>query len=107
MSAREAIRILVADDDADDRLLIKDAFEENKVSNPLAFVNDGEELMNYLHRRGQYEHLQNTPLPGVILLDLNTNFDDFTVLVHSLKKRIAAGVRINTTAEYSFSDSAD
>ena len=67
----EAITILVADDDADDRLLIKDAFEENKVSNPLAFVNDGEELMDYLQRRGAYEHLKKAPLPGIILLDLN------------------------------------
>ncbi len=65
------ITILVAEDDVDDRLLIKDAFDENNVSNPLAFVNDGEELMDYLHRRGAYEHLRNAPLPGIILLDLN------------------------------------
>ena len=67
----KAITILVADDDVDDRLMIKDAFDENGVSNPLAFVNDGEELMDYLHRRGAYEHLRNAPLPGLILLDLN------------------------------------
>ena len=67
----EAITILVADDDSDDRLLIKDAFDENKVSNPLAFVKDGEELMDYLKRRGNYAHLEKAPLPGIILLDLN------------------------------------
>ena len=67
----KSITILVADDDADDRMMIKDAFEENSVSNPLEFVNDGEELMDYLYRRGAYEHLKDAPYPGVILLDLN------------------------------------
>ena len=65
------ITILVADDDADDRLLINDAFEENKLNNPLHYVNDGEELMDYLHRRGQYGSLKGEPYPGVVLLDLN------------------------------------
>ena len=48
------ITILVADDDADDRLLISDAFDEIKLSNPLHYVSDGEELMDYLHRHGNY-----------------------------------------------------
>ena len=67
----ETITILVADDDPDDRLLIRDAFDEIRVSNPIAFVEDGEDLMDYLHRRGAYEHLRKAPLPGIILLDLN------------------------------------
>ncbi len=66
-----AITILVADDDADDRMLIEDAFEECMLSNPLAFVEDGEELLAYLRREGKYEHLKGAPYPGVILLDLN------------------------------------
>ena len=40
------ITILIADDDADDRLFSQDAFDENGVSNPIAFVKDGEELMD-------------------------------------------------------------
>ena len=81
----EAITILVADDDADDRLLIKDAFDENGVSNPLAFVNDGEELMDYLHRRGVYEELQGAPLPGLILLDLNMPKKDGRMALEEIK----------------------
>ena len=81
----EAITILVADDDADDRLLIKDAFEENKVSNPLTFVNDGEELMDYLHRRGAYGHLRSAPLPGIILLDLNMPKKDGRTALQEIK----------------------
>jgi len=64
--------ILMADDDADDRLLVQEALidaefpEEN-----LAFVENGEELMNYLRGRGQYSEPNKAPLPDLILLDLN------------------------------------
>lgn len=56
--------ILIADDDADDREMLKAAFAENNEQHDLAFVENGEELMVYLHRK-------NEPLPGIILLDLN------------------------------------
>ena len=46
------ITILLADDDPDDRQLTRDAFKENRLANALATVEDGEELMEYLHRRG-------------------------------------------------------
>jgi CheY-like chemotaxis protein len=65
------IIILVADDDPDDCLLIKDAFSESRLINPLHFVNDGQELLDYLNRSNQYANLEETPLPGLILLDLN------------------------------------
>jgi CheY-like chemotaxis protein len=65
------ITILYADDDAEDRMLVKDAWEESHVANEMAFVEDGEELMDYLHRRGKYTGLANARLPGLILLDLN------------------------------------
>ncbi len=65
------IGILVADDDPDDRLFIKEAIEEVRLANELTLVNDGVELMDYLHRCGAYEYLSGYPLPGLILLDLN------------------------------------
>ena len=65
------ITILLADDDPDDRQLTRDAFVQNRLANELHTVEDGEELMDYLHRRGQYENLRNKALPGLILLDLN------------------------------------
>ena len=67
----KAITILYADDDAEDRMLVKDAWAENRLANELHFVEDGEELMDYLRRRGSYTHLADKPLPGMILLDLN------------------------------------
>ena len=71
MKVSETIRILIADDDEDDRMLIEDAFAEARLNNPIDFVTDGEDLMDYLHRRGGYEHLKDVSHPGLILLDLN------------------------------------
>ena len=82
---QKVITVLVADDDPDDRLLIQDAFDENSLSNSLAFVNDGEELMDYLHRRGAYEHLGNAPFPGIILLDLNMPKKDGRTALKEIK----------------------
>ena len=67
----ESILILMADDDPDDRLLTKEALEESRLVNDLRFVFDGEELMDYLLRRGAYTDPAQAPRPGVILLDLN------------------------------------
>jgi CheY-like chemotaxis protein len=68
---RKPITILVADDDPDDRQMTKEALEENYLLNDLRFVGDGEELMNYLHRRNGYANQEISPRPGLILLDLN------------------------------------
>lgn len=58
----------MADDDADDRMLTKEALAESRVLNDLRFVEDGEELMDFLNRRGEFA---DAPRPGLILLDLN------------------------------------
>ena len=65
------IMILMADDDSDDRMMARDAFEVNRLDNELRFVEDGEELMDYLFRRGKYTDPKDSPRPGLILLDLN------------------------------------
>jgi CheY-like chemotaxis protein len=67
----QSITILMADDDADDRMLTRDAFVESRLANDLRFVTNGEELMDYLHRRGPYSATEAAPRPDVILLDLN------------------------------------
>ena len=65
------ITILMADDDSDDRMLVKEAFDESRLNNDIHFVENGEELLDYLFRRGKFEHLKGEPYPGLILLDLN------------------------------------
>lgn len=65
------VTFLMADDDPDDRLLIKEAFEESLVSNSIYFVEDGVELMEYLRHQGNFSDPQQAPVPDLILLDLN------------------------------------
>jgi CheY-like chemotaxis protein len=62
--------IVCADDDADDRMLVQDAFEEAGMSDLLRFVEDGEQLIDYLMQRNGFT-AENAPRPDVILLDLN------------------------------------
>jgi CheY-like chemotaxis protein len=69
--APQAISILVADDDEEDCMLIQEALSAARLANDLRFVHDGEELLDYLNRRGQYALPGAAPRPGLILLDLN------------------------------------
>lgn len=71
MTNSRPIAILMADDDDDDRLLAKNAFRKGWLLNRLHCVEDGEELMDYLLRRGVYSDPALSPRPGLILLDLN------------------------------------
>lgn len=79
------ITIVLADDDPDDRQLTRDAFVENRLANSLDCVEDGEELLDYLHRRGKFENLGSAPLPGLILLDLNMPRKDGREALKELK----------------------
>ena len=72
----QSIVLLLADDDADDRAMTREALDENRVRNPLYCVQDGEELMDYLHRRKGYAAPGAAPTPGLILLDLNMPLKD-------------------------------
>ncbi|WP_256011040.1 response regulator [Desertivirga xinjiangensis] len=60
--------ILIAEDDADDRLLIKEAFEENQTSATIIFFENGEELLNYLK---DFSKGEAAILPDLFILDLN------------------------------------
>lgn len=65
------ISMLVADDDEDDRFLIRTAFRDSQLSNDIFFVADGVELMQFLHHEGAYQDQSQFPRPGIIFLDLN------------------------------------
>jgi CheY-like chemotaxis protein len=69
-SSKNARVILMAEDDADDRLLAKDALGECDLAGDLHFVENGEELLDYLFQRGKFD-AASAPRPGLILLDLN------------------------------------
>lgn len=84
-----AITILIADDDADDRSMIKEAFEENRLANDLRFVKNGEELMEYLQRKGKFENPAESPRPGLILLDLNMPKKDGREALREIKSDVS------------------
>jgi two-component system, response regulator len=99
----KTIDILMADDDPDDRLMAKEAFEENKLANNIFFVENGEELLDYLNNRGKYEGANNS-LPGLILLDLNMPKKDGREALRELKsdprlRRIPVVVLTTSKAE--------
>ncbi|MFA4944692.1 MAG: response regulator [Lentisphaeria bacterium] len=62
------IRLLMAEDDPEDQMLVRKAFENSHLANTLAIVNDGEELLDYLNHRPPFT---DAPRPDLILLDLN------------------------------------
>lgn len=69
--SKKTLVILMAEDDKDDRLLAQEAMLESRVLNELHFVEDGVQLLNYLHGKDKYFDRACYPMPGLILLDLN------------------------------------
>ncbi len=87
MNPNEAmpITILMADDDADDCALTKEAFEEGRLMNAIRFVSNGEELLEYLKRQGRFAPPADAPRPGLILLDLNMPRKDGRTVLKEIK----------------------
>lgn len=86
MSYKETVVILLAEDDPDDRLLTMRALERSRLMNRIYSVQDGEELMDYLHRRGDYAAPESSPRPGLILLDLNMPRKDGREALEEIKQ---------------------
>ncbi|HKJ31352.1 MAG TPA: response regulator [Balneolales bacterium] len=67
----EPLIIVMADDDPDDRMITRLALQKCKFESDFRFVSDGEQLLDYLYRRGPYENPYYSPVPGIILLDIH------------------------------------
>src|SRR5262245_27457750 len=80
------ITILMADDDADDRQLTREALEDARLINDIRFVENGEELLEFLRRKGKYAPPAEAPRPGIILLDLNMPRKDGRTVLKELKQ---------------------
>lgn len=86
MKGRQAtVTILMADDDEDDSMLIREAITISQLPIELHVVSNGEELMDYLYRRGQYANNTLAPRPGLILLDLNMPKKDGLEVLKEIK----------------------
>lgn len=76
-----SLTILMADDDPEDQEFAREALQEARLANDFRTVNDGVELMDYLHRRSAYADPGTSPRPGIILLDLQMpRMDGFEAL---------------------------
>jgi CheY-like chemotaxis protein len=84
MGARRTF-ILIAEDDADDRFLLKTAFEENGHDDKIEFVENGVELLNYL-KKVESSNSVDSPYPGFIMLDLNMPKKDGREVLQEIKR---------------------
>ena len=65
-----AYTILLVEDDENDAMLVRMAFEKNNIPNPIQWVRDGQEAVAYLNGDGVYADRAQYPFPEVLLLDL-------------------------------------
>lgn len=98
------VRILVAEDDPDDRLLIEEALRESRLLNPIEFVEDGMDLLDFLRHEGKYAGDDRPFMPGLILLDLNMPRKDGREVLKEIKsdpalRRIPVVALTTSTAE--------
>ena len=103
-AVNDVVSFLMADDDPDDRLLAQKALREDHLMNGMRFVEDGEELLDYLRRRGKFSDPACAPRPRVILLDLNMPRKDGRQALQEIKsdprlRRIPVVVLTTSTAE--------
>lgn len=101
---KSAVHVLLAEDDPDDRLLIRRAFHAVAPTSTITMVPDGEEVLEYLNRRGRYEDPAESPWPSLILLDLNMPRKDGREALREIKsnpdfRRIPVVVLTTSRAE--------
>jgi two-component system response regulator len=71
LAAAEPTPILVAEDNKYDRMILQQAFNELGLNVGLYFVDNGEELLDYLYRRNAFATPIPPPRPALVLMDLN------------------------------------
>jgi CheY-like chemotaxis protein len=81
----EGMTILIADDDAQDCMMTERALAASRGADDLRFVGDGEALIDYLMRRGEYADPLTSPRPDIILLDLNMPKKDGYAALEEIK----------------------
>ena len=99
----EPLTILLVEDNPAHAELVMRSFESQRVANKIFHVWDGEEALDYLFRRGNYENPQKSPRPNVVLLDLRLPKIDGLEVLREIKsaeglKRIPVVILISSQA---------
>jgi CheY-like chemotaxis protein len=77
--------ILLVEDSPEDFETTSRAFRRSGLKNPIIRCADGDEALDFLHRRGGYADPESSPRPGVILLDLNLPGTDGREVLSDIK----------------------
>jgi CheY-like chemotaxis protein len=77
--------ILLVEDSPEDFETTQRAFRKAGLKNPIVLCADGDEALDYLHRRGRFADPALAPLPGIILLDLNLPGTDGRQVLEEVK----------------------
>ncbi|MBI4597070.1 MAG: response regulator [Candidatus Omnitrophica bacterium] len=78
---KQSIVILLVEDDEGHRLLIRENLRAGGIINDIIELTDGQQALDYLLRRGEYQDAGKSPKPGLILLDIKMpKLDGFSVL---------------------------
>jgi CheY-like chemotaxis protein len=77
--------ILYADADPAYRAMARDALLEGRSPSDLRFAQDGQDLLDYLHRRGAHKDPIKSPRPALIVLDLKLPRVDGLDAVRAIK----------------------
>jgi CheY-like chemotaxis protein len=67
---KEPFLVLMAEDDEHDIVATRRAWNKHHITNPLHIVNDGEQCLDFLYRRGKYKDRATSPQLGILLLDI-------------------------------------
>jgi CheY-like chemotaxis protein len=82
---KQSVTIMLVEDDDGHRLLIRENLRASGIVNDIIEMKDGQQALDYLQRRGQYQDPAKSPRPGLILLDIKMPKADGYAVLEKIK----------------------